>query len=234
MQHLTLATKATAITDEGVFSAIAATYAVDRVGDQIIRGAFDESIKRWQGAGRSLPLHWNHRGEAANVIGSVDPTTMRETTEGLYVEGQLDLEESEVAREAWRSMKANRVALSFGYVVTADRKREDGVRELLGLDLFEISVVAAPANPDTRFLSLKAARPSVGDDEWRVLASLANGTSFTPSMKEAKVPAELVGTYLDPAGGGEVFSKKRIDHELALRRKATMRAKPIKVKTFEC
>jgi phage head maturation protease len=30
------------------------------------------------------------------------------------------------------------------------------VKELLELDLYEISVVAAPANADTRFLSLKS------------------------------------------------------------------------------
>lgn len=52
-------------------------------------------------------------------------------------------------------MKNDAVALSFGYLATKQRKRKDGVNELLELDVFEISVVSAPANPDTRFLSLK-------------------------------------------------------------------------------
>ena len=30
---------------------------------------------------------------------------MKETEQGLYVEGQLDLEDSEIAREVWRSVK---------------------------------------------------------------------------------------------------------------------------------
>jgi HK97 family phage prohead protease len=102
-------------------------------------------------------LHWDHRGEAHNVIGSIDPMSMRETSEGLRVEGKLDLEDSEVAREAWRSMKANRVSLSFGYLATRACKRSDGVRELAEIDLFEISVIPHPANADTRFLSLKSA-----------------------------------------------------------------------------
>jgi uncharacterized protein len=142
-------------TDAGEFCAIAATYTVDRQHEQIVKGAFEDSLTAWRHQGRPVPVHWDHKGDAANVIGSVDPRSMAETDEGLYVEGQLDLETSEVAREAWRSMKAGRIALSFGYLVTADFKREDGVRELLGIDLFEVSLTPSPANPNTRIVSMK-------------------------------------------------------------------------------
>ena len=53
-------------------------------------------------------------------------------------------------------MKQNAVALSFGYLVTADHKRADGVRELHGIDLFEISITPNPANADKRIVSTKA------------------------------------------------------------------------------
>jgi hypothetical protein len=36
---------------------------------------------------------------------------------------------------------------------------EDGVRELHGIDLFEVSIVPHPASPDTRVLSMKSACP---------------------------------------------------------------------------
>jgi hypothetical protein len=82
---------------------------------------------------------------------------MREIPDqGLYVEGQRDLEDSEVAREAWRSMKNDAVSLSFGYVTLKTRKR-GGINDLLELDLFEVSIVPHPANPDTRVLSMKTA-----------------------------------------------------------------------------
>jgi hypothetical protein len=58
-------------------------------------------------------------------------------------------------------MKAGRIALSFGYIVTADFKRDDGVRELLGIDLFEVSLTPSPANPETRIVSMKAATAPV-------------------------------------------------------------------------
>ena len=84
---------------------------------------------------------------------------------------------AEAAREAWRSMKNNAVSLSFGYMISKSRDREDGIRELLGVDLFEISIVPHPANEDTRFLELKGARETTGvrdldtvlDDEFRAL-----------------------------------------------------------------
>jgi HK97 family phage prohead protease len=154
VEHATKAATAVA-TDQGEFTAIAAAYTVDRQRDQIIRGAFTRTIERWRTSGKRIPLHWNHRGEAANIIGFIDPATMTETAEGLQVTGKLDIDSSDTAREAWRSMKNNSMSLSFGYVTTKARKRSDGVNELVELDLFEISIVPAPANRDTRVVSMK-------------------------------------------------------------------------------
>ena len=72
MQHITIKAAATA-TDRGHFTAIAATWGVDRDGDQIRRGAFAATIKNWRESGKRLPVHWNHSGKAADVIGWVDP-----------------------------------------------------------------------------------------------------------------------------------------------------------------
>jgi len=152
-----LEAKATTTTDQGAFTAIAAAYTVDRVKDQIVYGAFQDTITAWKASGKQVPLHWNHMGDASNIIGSIDPQSMVEQKGiGLYVEGKLDLEDSATAKEAWRSMKAGRMSLSFGYVVTKAQMRKDNVQELQALDLFEISIVPNPANADTRVLSLKS------------------------------------------------------------------------------
>jgi HK97 family phage prohead protease len=84
---------------------------------------------------------------------------MRETDQGLYVEGKLDIEDSELAREAWRSVKRNRVGLSFGYLVESEGTGEDGVKELHSLDIFEVTLTAQPANADARVLSTKSLAP---------------------------------------------------------------------------
>jgi Caudovirus prohead serine protease len=164
------------------------------------------------GSAAPLPVELVHLLQARG--GSVEPQTMAETDEGLHVEGQLDLETSEVAREAWRSMKADRVALSFGYMVTADFKREDGVRELLGIDLFEISIVPAPANPDTRIVSMKSADTSpFTADEWKAM--------FFPA--ERKTTAQKDAELLEVA--------ERFEREEARRAR---KARPIRQKTFKC
>jgi HK97 family phage prohead protease len=154
--HKTIATKAQTITDRGEFTAIAAAYSIDRVGDQIVPGAFKGTIRRWRQSGKDIPLHWDHEGTPEAIIGGVNPSLMREMKDGLYVAGKIDLEDSELGREAWRSVKSNRLSLSFGYLATREEKSGD-VNRLLEIDLFEVSVVAAPANADTRFLSFKNA-----------------------------------------------------------------------------
>jgi hypothetical protein len=53
-------------------------------------------------------------------------------------------------------MRNNAMSLSFGYLTNKSRKRNDGITELIELDLFEISIVAAPANADTRIIDMKA------------------------------------------------------------------------------
>ncbi len=136
LEHKAVEAQTHVANDLGEFSAFAATYDVDRVKDRIRFGAFENTIASWQQSGKRVPLHWDHRGEASNVIGSVDPATMQEKVGlGLYVEGKLDLDDSQVAREAWRSMRDDRVSLSFGYLTVNSHQRE-AITDLLELDLY--------------------------------------------------------------------------------------------------
>jgi HK97 family phage prohead protease len=209
------------VTDEGRFEAIAATWSVDRQNEQIMKGAFEDSITAWQHQGRPVPIHWNHEGSAENVIGSVDPKTMVEADEGLVVEGQLDLQTSEVAREAWRSMKAGRIALSFGYIVTADFKREDGVRELLGIDLFEISLTPSPANRDTRIVSMKSeSRGSEELNQW--FYEVFGGGRITQQKGRPRVTPEMDREIREIAAKAEAEEAKE-----------AKRNRPVQIKRFQ-
>lgn len=183
-RKMTLQAKATTTTDAGEFVALAAAYSIDRAGDRIVPGAFKASIDRWQASGKSVPLHWNHQGEPEDIIGAIDPATMEETELGLKVAGKVDLDGSEKGREAWRSMKAGTMSLSFGYMVVSEKQADDA-NELHELDLFEISIVPGPANADTRFLSLK----SMSDDQLREeLGSLRKRVDEIEAQLEEKPP----------------------------------------------
>lgn len=169
-----------ATTDLGEFTAIAAAWTVDRQREVILPGAFAATIASWRASGKRLPLHYNHKGSADQIIGYVDPNTMRETDAGLYVEGKVDIHDSDIARDAWRSMKNGAMSLSIGYLVTRQHKRDDGIRELRGIDLFEISIVPHPANADTKILGTKS----------------------------VDLPPELIGTAFDPAVAEAMAQRK--------------------------
>jgi len=63
-------------------------------------------------------------------------------------------------------MKGGRLALSFGYL-TVEEATVGDINELREIDLFEISVVSAPAHPGTRFLNLKVVATALSDEELR-------------------------------------------------------------------
>ena len=222
MEHLLLKAATSATTDQGEFTAIAAAYSVDRVKDRIVPGAFKATIARWQQSGKRIPLHWNHEGDPKSIIGTIDPASMLETDQGLVVKGQLDLAESETAREAWRLMKSGSMSLSFGYIVDKSRKAKDGVTDLLAIDLFEISIVPAPANADTRVLSLKQMTDSPPTTaQLRILNSMIGQAqeyiASDPDAEDAGEMAEVLATLEELRGepgteeGPEMGPMKSVD-----------------------
>lgn len=112
----------------------------DSGGDVIRPGAFAASLK----AAHEVPLLWQHR--AGTVIGRVEH--LSEDKRGLRVIAELG--GGEEAKRAARLLEAKKLdGLSFGYRV---RKagRKDGLRELVELDLVEVSLVAEPMQPKAR------------------------------------------------------------------------------------
>ena len=111
---------------------------VDRGGDVVRAGAFLASLA----AGRAVPLLWQHRPGA--VIGTIE--ALAEDARGLRVVARVTHPTAAalVARGAL-------TGLSFGYRVTA--ARGDRPRELLGLDLMEVSLVAAPMQALARVIA---------------------------------------------------------------------------------
>lgn len=182
MQYVEAKATATPTTDLGEFTAIVAAWNRDRQGDVIERGAFAKSIAEWQQVGRQVPLHLDHKSDT--IVGSVDPMSMRETTAGLEVAGKVDLD-TEQGQDVWRQLKRNRIGFSFGYLTVKSRKRDGGGRELLQLDLFEVSVTARPANNATRILSTKSADDDLLPEIRAMMAEVPKRPSVTIASFDA-------------------------------------------------
>jgi len=112
----------------------------DSGGDVIRPGAFAASLEEL----RDVPLLWQHKAGA--VIGRVEH--LSEDKRGLRVIAELG--GGEEARRAARLLETKKLdGLSFGYRVRQAR-RNDGLRELVELDLVEVSLVAEPMQPKAR------------------------------------------------------------------------------------
>jgi uncharacterized protein len=106
----------------------------DRGGDVVRGGAFSRAIKP------DLPILWQH--DAARQIGSVE--SLFEDSKGLRVIASLGPNAPPVKPGH---------GLSFGYRVRAMNRGQH--RELLDLELIEISLVTHPMQPLARVLSVE-------------------------------------------------------------------------------
>src|SRR5207302_945450 len=103
-------------TDDGVFTALVATYDLDSVGDKIVPGAFKDTLDEWSTSGNPIPVYWSHRMDDPTMnIGEVLDAT--ETDQGLEVKAQLDLD-NPTAVQVYKLLKVRRVTqFSFAYDV---------------------------------------------------------------------------------------------------------------------
>lgn len=109
---------------------------VDRGGDIIRAGAFAEALK----AAGEVPLLWQHKAGA--VIGRIEH--LSEDKRGLRVIARVD------DARAGGLLRSGKVSgLSFGYRVR-ETKSSGARRELIGLDLVEVSLVSSPMQPKAR------------------------------------------------------------------------------------
>ncbi|MFW2829107.1 HK97 family phage prohead protease [Sphingomonas sp. ID0503] len=121
---------------------------VDRGGDVIRRGAFARAVA----GGAGLPLLWQH--DAARPIGRVEH--IAEDGRGLRVIGRLT--GGGQGGEAAALLKAGAVSgLSFGYRVRQGRGARP--RELLDLDVVEVSLVTFPMQPGARVHAVEDGAP---------------------------------------------------------------------------
>jgi HK97 family phage prohead protease len=108
----------------------------DKGGDVIRKGAFAKALQR----AREVPLLWQHNAGA--VVGRIEH--LSEDARGLRVIAALG-----DARAA-RLLGSGKIdGLSFGYRVR-EAKSAGGMRELVELDLVEVSLVANPMQPKAR------------------------------------------------------------------------------------
>lgn len=129
---------------------------VDSYKDIVLPGAFAKSLKS-----RKPAMLWQHRSD--DVIGLWDD--MEERDKGLYVKGRIL--DTSMGDDAYKLVKAGAVTgMSIGYSpknYEIDEKK--GVRKLLELELYEVSLVTFPANEKAQITRVKNAHGNERDFE---------------------------------------------------------------------
>ena len=123
----------------------------DLSGDVVRAGAFARSLAG--GAGRPMLLQHGQGRRAGRWVRII------EDQRGLYVRGLID-NATPWGAAALKLVGGGRLdGLSIGFHARRWRPRSDGGRDLLDVDLVEISLVASPMAPRARFseVGLRAA-----------------------------------------------------------------------------
>lgn len=115
---------------------------VDSYKERVLPGAFTKSLADHKARGARIKMLWQHRADVP--IGSWDRAA--EDQKGLFVEGQLNLKTA-AGKDAYEHILAGDIdGLSIGYQEKQVEQNSDGVRDLVELDVYEISPVTFPAN----------------------------------------------------------------------------------------
>ncbi len=118
----------------------------DRGGDMVLPGAYAASLKRLAARGDKVRMLWQH--DPAQPIGVWDD--VREDTRGLYVSGRL-LPDVARARDASVLLAAGALdGLSIGYRTLRAEKLPQGGRNLVEVELWEVSLVTFPMQVEAR------------------------------------------------------------------------------------
>jgi len=143
-----------AVQDDGFFSGYGAVFGnVDWYNDVILPGAFTASLAKWRAKNKMPPVLWNHND--SEPIGVY--TNIYEDEKGLYVEGKLLIDDVPRAKSTHALLKAGAIdGLSIGYSTKKANQQGNGVRELVEVELGEISIVTTPANEKSTVISVKS------------------------------------------------------------------------------
>lgn len=135
---------------EGQFEGYASLFNKEDLGhDVVLPGAFRDSLVERQPEGVKM-LFQHDPGQPIGVW-----TRIQEDARGLFVRGRLMTEVAK-GRETLALMRAGAIdGLSIGFRMVKGARDRFGVRRLEKIDLWEISVVTFPMQPDARVRAVK-------------------------------------------------------------------------------
>ncbi len=199
------------INQDGSFEGYASLFGQkDMGGDIVAKGAFAASLEK-RGAGGIRMLFQHDPSEPIGVWRKII-----EDARGLFVRGQL-LPQVAKSREILALMREGALdGLSIGFrTVRGKSDRKNSTRQLLEVDLWEISIVTFPMLPQARISSVKSgALPTMREFErW-----LVRDAGFTRSNARAVI----CSGFKNLASKRDAAGEQNVQLASAMRRAAKM------------
>lgn len=150
MQKTTFITKN--LESDGIFFGYASVFnCIDLQNDELMPGAFNSSLKKWNEKKGMPKMLWQH--DHTKPIGKW--LEVFEDEIGLFAKGQL-LTNTAWGSEAYKLLKNKIVdGLSIGFSLNKHKFSEKGHKQIEEVDLHEISLVTFAANPKAKILNVK-------------------------------------------------------------------------------
>lgn len=169
-----------ALSEDGTFEGYASTFGnEDAGGDTIRKGAFVKGLEKYRKEKRKLKMLWNH--DRYTPIGGF--TKFDEDSKGLYVQGKLTLGVQKADETHLLMLDDVIDSMSIGgYVIKELMDNKTFKRELLEIELREISPVTFAANDKARIEAVKSLEEAVTIGELEAYLRDVGGFS----VKEAK------------------------------------------------
>ncbi|CAH1662771.1 MULTISPECIES: HK97 family phage prohead protease [Hyphomicrobiales] len=146
---------------------------VPTFNETVRRGAFSRSLVEHGRAGTRPVMLWAHNPR--EIVGVW--TSVSEDERGLKVVGRLITETSRGAEARALLLAGGLSGLSIGFSVRKAERDTRGVRVITDADLAEISLVAFPASPRARVVSVRSAGAAALTEAARRAALSIRGTT---------------------------------------------------------
>lgn len=155
-KHLTRPLEVKKVTEAGEFAGYGSVFGViDSYRERVAPGAFKASLKEHREKDTMPAMLWQHA--PSQPVGVF--TVMREDDRGLYVEGKLALD-TQQGKEAHALLGMGAVrGLSIGFLPRkseVDETADPPIVTLTEVELWEVSIVTFPANPDANVEAVRA------------------------------------------------------------------------------
>jgi HK97 family phage prohead protease len=187
------------VDEQGHFQGYGSVYhVIDAYREVVAPGAFATTLRKWQTRGRYPPALWQHKSD--QPVGPF--TKMIEDERGLYVEGQLLVDEVQQAREARALMRSKTVdGLSIGFnSIVEEWNSESKLLTLKEIDLWEVSIVTFPANMESLVTEVRSMFADDNVPSIKNIEEVLRDAGFSRSHAKALVGHGYAGLLRDVEG----------------------------------